>query len=132
MCPILNRNLVAMTERDNKRLQIITLMKHGHLSMREIARRLDCDHRSVSRTWERYQSSGDYRTQYSHHTRPPTFDERLSTNPTPLCHKSSACELLNEFGASGDYSVRTMQRTMNNIGCKAIIQSGRRPYLNND
>ena len=118
---------------DEKRLQIVTLMEHGDLSMREIGRRLECDHRTVSRTWHRYQDSGDYHTFYDNCGRPRKFDERQERQIKRSCvssPKSPASVLLNEIGASEDCSVRTMQRVLNRIGCKAM-KPGRRPYLNN-
>lgn len=121
-------------EHDDKRLQIITLMEHGNFSMREIARRLNCDHKTVSRTWQRYQESGDHRTLYGNCGRPPKFDERQMRQIKRSCvasPRSSAADLLNQIGASGDCSVRTMQRTLNKIGCKAV-KPGRRPYLNDN
>lgn len=119
-------------EHDNKRLQIITLMENADLSMREVAKRLGVDHKTVSRTWQRYQETGDHRTNYHECGRPTVFNEKDERQIRRICVKnprSSAAEILHEIGASGDCSTRTMQRTLNRIGCKAM-KPGRRPFVN--
>lgn len=120
-----------MADRNDKRLQIVTLARNTSKSMREIAADLGIHHTTVSRTIARYNEEGDFKTQYENCGRKSIFDERDKRHIRALSVKSpraSAAEIQRQVGAFGDCSLRTFQRVMLQSGIK-VAKPSRRPYI---
>lgn len=116
---------------DAVRLKIVTLYKHAEMTVMEIAKELDISHSTVSRTIRRFQETGSHTTKYENCGRPPSFDERDIRRMRHIASKDprkSAGEIQKELGATGECSLRTVQRTLTKVGIKAV-KPYRRPFI---
>lgn len=121
-----------MAAHDEKHLQIITLFENTSKSREEIARDLGVSRSQVSRTIKRFQETGSHATAYGNCGRSPTFsdrDIRHIRNISISSPRSSASDVQRQLGASGDCSLRTVQRAMLSAGCK-VMKPYKRPFLN--
>ena len=123
-----------MADKNDIRLQIITLHDNTTKSTRESASNLGVSQSMVAKTIQQYKERGTHQTDYSKCGRPQHFDDRdlRHFKNVCVCVKSprlSAVNLHASLTASGDTcSYSTVKRALVKAGCKAI-KAYRRPNL---
>lgn len=122
-----------MTDRNQRRAQIIILADHTSKTQREIAEAVGTNQSTVQRVLKQYRETGDFTTSYENcggHNK--IFEDRDLRHIRQLCVKSPkarAQDIKTELGAKGeDVSLSTMKRALIEAGCKTRSPA-KRPFL---
>ena len=128
-----NSSFIMTTERNDKRLQVITLYQHTTKTHEEIVLEVGVNQSTVSRIIKRFEESGDYKTRYENcGGQNKKFGERDLRHLRKLAVKSprsTAADIHEAMGESAaDVSLRTIQRALNEAGC-SVRTPQQKPYL---
>lgn len=121
-------NMATNNDKEKKRLQIITLHQNTTKSIREIADDLDVSIGLVHKVIKQQEEEGNVDLHYKGNCgHPKLFDDRDLRHIKDIVIKNprlTARGVQKELGECGDgISIRTMQRALNEAGCKAIKPS---------
>lgn len=121
------------TERNEKRLQVITLYQHTTKTHNEIAFDVGVNKSTVSRIIKQYEESGEYKTRYENcggqNKKFCKRDLRHLRRLVVKSPRSTAADIHEAMGVSAkDVSLRTVQRALNEAGC-SVRTPQHKPYL---
>lgn len=125
--------MATVSEKERKRIEIITLFENTSKTKREIAKIVGLHESNVGRIIKQHEETGDISLRYENcGGKNKKLDERdlrtirriSGNNP-----RMTAAEIQKEIGGRGDgMCLRTIQRGMNEAGCTAV-KPKTKPYL---